>query len=269
MLFRSLQQRQLVEATRGQLIQANAALEVLFNELAILVGATPDRLDMAIPDSLPAVPPIPTAGLPADVIRRRPDVKAAELTIQAADRQLAAAIANQFPKLSIAASASTDADEVPALFDDWLAALAANLAAPVIDGGQRKAQVGRARAARSEQINAYGQTLLTALAEVENALTLETHQRQYLRSLDAQLALSAAAVEQTRDYYLKGTADFTRYLTSQLSHQSLQQTVLAARRQQLAYRVELYKALGGQWPMTPPPQATLDTPLGDIDDNTY
>lgn len=247
-----LQQRQLLESKKGQKVQAQATLEVLAHQLAILLGTSPGTLDVPPGQKLPTLPPLPATGVPAEWIQRRPDIRSAYLAVQAADRRVAAAIADCFPRISLSVGAETSAARARNLFDNWLASLAANLTAPLFDGGLRLAEVDRTKAAVSEQANAYGQVVLDSLKEVEDALTQETQQRKYLKSLNDQLELSQQSTDQVLKSYIKGTGGFLRFLTTLLSHQQLQQTNLQAQRELIQFRIDLYRALGGSWPMKRP-----------------
>jgi len=247
-----LQQRQLVEAIRGDRALVESTIAVLENLLAVLVGQTPENFSAPPMDTLPEIPDLPRTGIPAEWLRRRPDVRAAERRIQSADQRVAAAIADQFPKLGISFGAETSAEAVRDLFDNWLASIAANIAAPLLDGGQRRAEVRRTKAVVSERINSYGQVMLASLAEVEDALAQEAQQARYVKSLSRQLELANKAAERTLDNYTKGTMTFTRYLTTLLSYQRLQRTYLLARRQLVGFRIDLYRSLAGGWELTRP-----------------
>lgn len=247
-----LQQRQLVEATRGEKVQGQADLKILEHGLAILLGRPPGAA--AVPDEgkLPELPPLPKTGLPLEWVQRRPDIRSAYLAVQAADRRVAAAIADRFPQLSLSIRAETGAEKVRNLFDNWLATIAASLVAPLLDGGLREAEVDRTRAAAAESLHAYGQVVLDSLKEVEDALWQEAEQRQLLASLVRQLELSQQSLDRTRDSYTKGAMDFLRLLTSLLSHQNLQRNHLRARRELVRFRINLYRALGGGWQLRQP-----------------
>lgn len=242
-----LQQKQLVERTRGDRIRLQSARAVLEHELAVLAGRPPGTLETPSAATLPELPPLPTPGVPVAWVRRRPDVVAAERRVQAADARLAAAIADRFPRLSLSADAVTSADRVADLFDNWIASLAANLTAPLFQGGRLRAEVDRTRAVAAERLHAYGQTVLVSLAEVENALVREARQAAYVRSLVEQLALARQAKNQTLENYTKGTTDFLRYLTALQSYQRLQREVVAARSELVLFRIDLYRALAGGW----------------------
>jgi NodT family efflux transporter outer membrane factor (OMF) lipoprotein len=215
-----LQQRQLVENTSGRIARVQSTLAVLGNQLAVLLGRTPGPGSVRVDgESLPAVPPLPRGGLPAAWLARRPDLRAAVRRIQAADRRVWAARADRLPRLSVTLNASTSAEQVRDLFDNWLASIAANLTAPLLDGGRRVAEVERTRAVLSRRINTFGQTYLTAMAEVENALAQEARQRELVESLARQLDFARRATDRVLDSYRKGTTDFTRYLTTLRSYQ--------------------------------------------------
>jgi outer membrane protein TolC len=251
-----LQQRELVEQRRGERTLVRGRIAVLDHQLAVLVGAAPGTLEAEAPAPLPARPPLPQAGVPAELVRRRPDVRAAELRVQAEDQRVWAALTDQFPRVALSATASTTAAEARDLFDNWLASIAANLTAPLFDAGLRRAEVERTKAVLRERLHAYGQAVLVSLGEVEDALAQEAQQAAYVGSLRAQLDLSRRSAEQTREQYIKGTADFTRYLTTRLSYQGLQRTLLQARRDLLLLRVDLYRALAGGWDLSRPGEAS-------------
>ena len=263
-----LQQRQLIESTKGDRVLVESAIEVLRHQLAVLLGRAPSGAAVGAPGKLPSLPALPRTGVPAEWIRRRPDVRAAELRVQAADRRVAAAIADRFPRLGLTARAETTAERVRDLFDNWLASLAADLVAPLFDGGRRRAEVERTRAAVSEQLNSYGHVVLSSLSEVEDALSQEAKQDEYVVSLGRQLDLSERATTQTLENYTKATTDFTRYLTTLLSHQRLQRTHLQARRQLVGFRIDLCRALAGSWTLPRPPRAKVSGPRESVKNPT-
>jgi NodT family efflux transporter outer membrane factor (OMF) lipoprotein len=252
-----LQQEQLVEARRGDLATAKSRLEVLEHQLAVLAGRP---VNAPLPETglLPSLPPVPEAGVPADLLQRRPDVLRAFYQVMAADQRVSAAIADRFPRLSITARASTTAPDVDDLFSNWLSSLAANLVGPIIDGGSLRAETARSRAALSESIHLYGQAVLTALAEVEDALAQERRQQELLESLVRQLELANQVTGRVRDRYLSGGEDFLRILTADLTQQNLERNVLTARRQLIEFRIGLYRALSGGFPLERPGPATLN-----------
>ena len=165
--------------------------------------------------------------------------------VQASDQRVAVAIADRFPQISLSADLSTAGSRSSDLFDRWLSNLAANLVAPLVDGGFRRAEVDRTRAAAGEAFQNYRQVVLAALKEVEDALVEELRQTEYLESLQEQLKLADQVVVRVRDYYVKGIGDYLRVLTAQLSQQQLQRTYLTARLNLYEARIALCKALAG------------------------
>jgi outer membrane protein TolC len=249
-----LQQQQLIESIQGERDLALAQAEVLAQQLAILLGYPPQQTVAPRVAAMIDLPPIPKLGLPAELIQRRPDIRSALFSVQSANSDLAAAIADRFPRLSLTAGVTTTGVHTRDLFSNWLATLAANLVAPIVDGGQRKAEVERTRAVAGEALNAYGQTILEALKEVETALVQEQRQRDFIASIDKQLTLAGQVIERLRDRYLQGSVDYQRVLDALLSLQSLQRNRLTARQNLVQYRIDLCLALGTGWPLAKPEQ---------------
>jgi NodT family efflux transporter outer membrane factor (OMF) lipoprotein len=245
-----LQQRQVVESRRGERALATGRAQVLQNQLAVLLGVAPDQAPQITANKLGELPPLPTTGMQSSLLERRPDVRAAWLELEAADQRVAAAVADRFPRLSLTGRANTTDEQIEDLFDNWLTSLAASLLAPLIDGGRRIAEVERSQAVAAEKFHLYGQTVLDALAEVENALTREQRQREYLISINRQLELAEQATERIRDRYLNGAEDYQRILGALLSRQLLQRTQLSAQRELFVNRINLSRALAGGWKMS-------------------
>ncbi|MDF1555715.1 MAG: efflux transporter outer membrane subunit [Deferrisomatales bacterium] len=255
-----LQQRQLLAARRGEQAQVRGRVAVLEHELAILCGMAPGAGAAAelgtAGTRVAALPPLPDAGVPAQLIRRRPDVRSAYYQVAAADHRVAEAIAERYPQLSLSARLSTSGGEIRDLFTNWFASLAANLLGPIFDAGARQAEVDRTRAAAEERLHRYGQISLEALGEVEDALVREQRTGEYIDSLDEQLSHSAAAMERLRDRYVLGSESYLRVLLSLDNHQQLQRTRLRASRELIDQRIALCRALGGGWTMESPGAAS-------------
>ncbi|ACN13215.1 putative outer membrane efflux protein (OprM-family protein) [Desulforapulum autotrophicum HRM2] len=249
-----LQQRQLVESNQGEKAQVLAETGVLEHQLAILLGQPPQQNVAPRVTALIDLPPMPQSGLPAQLIERRPDIRSAYYSVQAADSDLGAAIANRFPQLTLSADLNTTGVHTRDLFNNWLATLAANLVTPIVDGGLRKAEVDRTRAAASQALHTYGQTILDALKEVEDALVQEQRRREFITSIDKQLTLAGQVIQRVRDRYLQGTMDYQRVLDAQLSQQTLQRSLLTAKQALVQDRIDLCLALGSGWVLEQPEQ---------------
>ena len=243
------QQQQTLEATKGDQNNVLITIQVLKHQLAILTGTTPGMLLLADDQLLPALPPQPKTGPGSELIQRRPDIRLAYFRVQAADQRTASAIADRFPKLSLSASIDTTSPNLQSLFNNWIATLAGNLILPIVDGGRRVAEVERNKAVTAESLNAYASTILQAIKEVEDALIQEQQQQQLISSLNKQYKLSQKANEQIRLRYMYGAIDFLRVLTTQINQQSLERSRIAAQRQLIEYRIQLYRSLAGSWPL--------------------
>jgi outer membrane protein, multidrug efflux system len=241
------QARQQVVGTRAQLSLIEAREQTAAYRLAVLVGRAPGALAVAEHSELPELPDLPGAGVPADLLLRRPDVRAMGRRVEAADWRLAAAVAERLPRLSLAGSVSLQDNSLANFIATPLYNLAANLLAPLFDGGLRAAAADRSRAVVAELAASYGQILLQALFEVETALVLEKAQLAHIEDLKQQVEISVETLAETRNRYREGITDFLPVITALRSLQAAEQSLLSARRQLLSYRVQLCRALGGTW----------------------
>jgi len=244
------QQRRQLESTKGEIPVATMQMRTLEHQLAILLGRVPQEKVSGQSDTLPEeLPSLPRTGLPASLVRRRPDLLAAHARLASANQRVAAAVADRFPAVRLSGRAETDAEKVSDLFDDWLASLAANLIGPILDGGSRSAETARTRALASERLHEYGRLVLRAFREVEDALVREQRQREYLESLEKQIELSRRVVNESRIRYVNGDTDYLPVLEAVGTLQRLERLRLEASRALIEYRIALYRSLGGGWEM--------------------
>jgi NodT family efflux transporter outer membrane factor (OMF) lipoprotein len=242
-----LRQRQLVESTREQRAAAESRVQVLEHRLAVLLGRSPQAGVEEPPDALPSPPPLPETGVPTDLVRRRPDVQSAFRLLKAADRDLAAAISDQYPRLTLSASGSTISESATDLFESWAYSFAGNLLAPIFRGGELRAEVDRTEAVRTQRLFEYGQTILTAFREVEDALIREQQQRTQIQQLEDQVDLAQQAYQQLRVQYLNGTTGYLDVLTALDEVQQLRRDLLSAELTLVLDRIALYRALAGSF----------------------
>ncbi len=241
------QQRQLLVGSEAQLPLVEARLELAQHQLAVLRGQPPrSALDLPA-TSLRNPPALPATGVGADLLERRPDLRSAAMRVAAADYRVAAAIANRLPGIRLSASTGFNAfwDNNP--FSNWVWGLAAGLTAPLFDGGRLAAEQDRTEAVMKELVAGYGQTLLVAMREVEDALVQEDAQMRHLVHLETQTEVASAALREARGRYAAGLSDYLPVLTALTSHQAAQRSELSARRLLLSHRIQLHRALGGHW----------------------
>lgn len=248
-----LRQRQLVASTEARLITAEETVELLQYQLSVLIGKQPVSAWQQTSIDIPDLPPMPEIGIPAEVLQRRPDVRQGYRQIQTADQRLAAAIADQYPRVSILANIETSSGtSVHDLFDDWLANLAANAIQPLFDADMRKAEVERQKAIVSERIHTWGQTILYALQDVESALTRHQQQTQLFENLKHQLSLARQTYQRNRESYIKGQVDYIRVLESLQSLQELERNVVWAQSTLIQSRIDLYRSIAGPFDLSRP-----------------
>ncbi len=242
------QQRQALARSTAQVPLIRSRITLLKYQLAVIQGRPAGTFSAEPTAALPELPAPPATGLPAEVLKNRPDVRAAQTRIVAADYRVGAAIADQYPALRLSGSTGLQSTDIAEFITSWIWNLLGNLVAPLFDGGRRAAEVERTKAVVTDLVHAYGNTILTALKEVEDALVQEAHQRQYLTRLRTQDGLAAATLREARVRYLEGGGDYLSVLTALASKQSVELKLLAAERALITYRVALYRALGGSWP---------------------
>jgi NodT family efflux transporter outer membrane factor (OMF) lipoprotein len=242
-----LRQQQLLESTREQKSTAEANLKVLQHELSVLLGRSPQDTLNIRPDRIPELPPLPETGVPIDLVQRRPDVKSAFNLVKAADRDLASAISNQYPRLTLSASLTSSSNTAGNLFEDWATSFAGNLLTPIFRGGELSAEVDRLEAVKKQRLYEYGQTILSAFQEVEDALIREQKQRESIARLEEQISLAEKAYNQLRLEYLNGTSNYLDVLTALDEVQQLQRDLLTAELALVEYRIGLYRALAGSF----------------------
>jgi len=241
------QQRQLVEQSRAQLPLVEQAERQLLNELALLLGRTSFSLPQIQAQSIEVPSDLPTAGIPAQLLTDRPDIRAAMQRLEAADWNVAAAKADRLPQINLSAAAAYQADELSLLFDNWIIDLAANMTAPLFDGRRRTAEIQRLQAVVAENLAAYRETILTAIREVEDELINEVKLREHLKGLEAQLNAAKSALNEARRRYRNGLIDYLPVLTQLLAVQTLERTQIQRKADVLTARVNLYRSLGGTW----------------------
>lgn len=248
-----LQQKQQLIATRSQLAQINANEQVLRHQLAVLTGRPPlSAAGREVVSELPDLPALPGTGIPADLLNRRPDVRAARNRVAAADYRVAVAVADRFPALRLGASLNVERlapFDIVEMFKTPPWTLFASITAPLFDGFRRSAEVARQKAVVEELLWSYGDTLLKAIAEVEGALVSEREQLALIKDLEEVVVVAGDNLREARLRYEQGVSQtgFLTVLNALQGQQAAELNLLAARRRLLSFRIQLCRALGGTW----------------------
>lgn len=244
--------RAAVEQTRASLPVQEVSLRQSMHALAVLTGRAPGANLFHLPAAAPMPPVAWTLPVPADVLRHRPDVVAAQARLQAAFARADQAEAARWPTLRLGGSLSVAAPRVSDLFDVTAItrALALSLATTVFDGGAALAQ-SRAQAAAAEQARAALATaLLEALRDVENALVALSGGRERLLRLQDAASAARQAEQLATQRYAAGLVDYRSLLDAQRTLLTLEGDLAAARTAWAVDHVRLVKALGGGWSPT-------------------
>lgn len=242
------QQRTQVASLESQLPLVRGQGKVRAHLLSVLAGRPPGEEVASPDDALPGVPALPALGIPSQLLTRRPDVRAAHARLRAADYRVAAAVADRLPALRLSATSVYSGPEPSEMFNSWVWGIAGNIVYPILDERRRAAEQARTEAVVQEYARVYGQTVLTALREVEDALFLEAHQRQHVASLGRRLELAKATLRQSRLHYVNGLSDYLPVLIALQGVQALEREIVSAQVQLIVYRIQLHRALGGAWP---------------------
>jgi len=262
-----LRQRERLEATLDERRALDADAAVLRHALAELLAVPPAEASTG-PRALPDIPAVPATGVPGEVLADRPDVHGAWLRLQAADRDTASALADRYPRLDLSASLTTG-PEPDRLFRDWTAAIAGDLFAPILQGGRIRAEIARSEALEDVRLFEYAATLLAALREVEDAFVRESRAAERIDAIDARLGHLRDAWERLRVAYAGGEGDYLELVSALDGVQDLQRQHVAARRDRVLHRIELYRALSGpvlpEGAADPPPAADGDAPASSND----
>jgi len=236
-----LSQRAAITPLEVQLRQTRSALALLAGEFPQAFDSPGGRIETL---AVPAV----AAGLPSDLLVRRPDIAAAEARLAAADANVAAARAALLPTVQLTGSGGLASAALLSLADPTRSAsIAAALAQTLFDGGRLRAQVETARSRQRELVETYRQTVLTALKEVEDALG------NVARAREQEAAQRAIRDEATRSLrlselrYREGADDLAAVLDAQRTLFQAQDQLAQLRLARLSAATDLYKALGGGW----------------------
>lgn len=257
-----------VEQARGQRAQTAAtipSLEQQYNAAVSRLGVLTAQAPGAFKTELQSVKPIPTgpaaidAGIPADILRRRPDVRASERALAAATAQIGVAKAQLYPALAISGNIQTNATSLGGIGDAITGGLFAGLTQAIFNGGRLRSEVRSSEAAADAAFAAYKGTVLAALEDVENAIvalaSAQERARQFAIALDA--ANNAAILN--RSQYRSGLTDFTTLQQQESALLSARNGAAQARSDAATATIALYTALGGGWDAAVVPEAPTQT----------
>lgn len=253
-----------VEQARSQRAQTAASVPQIEQQyaasvarLGVLTGQAPGALRSALaaPRAIPKGPASVGVGIPADALRRRPDVRSAERTLAAATARIGVAKAQLYPALAITGNINSNATSLTGLGDAITGGLFAGLTQAIFNGGRLRAQVRSSEAAADTAFANYKGVVLLALEDIENAIVaLDSARRRETQFAIAYDAANASAIL-SRSQYRTGLTDFTTLNQQEAALLSAQNGLTQARSDQATALIALYDALGGGWDPSVVPQA--------------
>jgi len=242
----------LAETARASYAQQQRTRMQDENALALLLGApVPASATAGGLKGLDSVQPMPDvpAGLPSDLLAERPDIRAAEQQLIAANANIGAARANFFPRVSLTTTLGTASSEFSGLFDSGSKAwsFAPSVTLPIFDAGRNRATLDSAKAGREIAVAQYEKSIQTAFREVADALAGRATLGEQVRAQRAQAEAESVRFRLSDMRYRNGIASALDLLDAQRSLYTAQQSAVTTRLLQLQNQVTLYKTLGGGW----------------------
>jgi NodT family efflux transporter outer membrane factor (OMF) lipoprotein len=240
-----------LESTRSQLPRLRSNIEAAKNRLAVLLGVYPGTLEaqLGARKPIPEAPVEVAVGVPAEVLRRRPDVRRAERQLAAQTARIGVATADLYPKFSLPGTIGLEALSANHLFyaanRAW--SLVGSFAWTVFQGGAIRQNIEVQNALQEQALKQYEATILTALEEVENSLVAYADEQERRDTLTEATQSAQRAAELARDQYASGLIDFQTVLDAERSVLSFQDQVAQSKGQVTSNVISLYKALGGGW----------------------
>ena len=243
------QQESVLANQRASVPALDQTIQQSRNLLAVLVGRTPESMRVAGGSLDRLKIPQVQAGVPSQLLLRRPDIAAAELRLAAEKASVEAARLAFFPTISLTGGVSLESLVLKNLFrpEALAASLAQGLTQPIFNGGSLEGQLEQARGRQVELLQDYRKTVLTALSDVENAL-IALQQTQSHEKLQLEVVASARRAYQITQVRLReGTIDVVTLLNTQQTLFQAQDQLTQVRLQKFAAFVSLFQALGGGW----------------------
>ena len=218
------------------------------NAIAVIIGRFPDRKSIYIAEEM-NVPPEFNAGVPSQLLMRRPDINAALLRLTASNERIGVAISDRFPSFNLSGNYGGSSEKLKDILDSpniiWNILM--QIAQPMLDAGNRKAEVNRTKAVFRENLALYHKTVLNAFREVEDSLAKSRTSEERIMMLGDTVSASENSYRISLDNYMQGLTDYLPVLTEQLRHFTAKSNLLTAKRQLFSNRIQLARALGGAW----------------------
>ncbi len=240
-----------LSTTHAQLPIVDEQISVDVNQLSDLMARKPEalRAELARARPVPPVPPVVPIGLPSQLLRRRPDILAAQARLRAATAEIGVAISEFFPRITLTAGGGYQSEGLSQLIQaaSHFASFGPSIELPIFQGGRIRATVKLRRLQAKQAGVVYARTVLGALNQVEDALAAYGADQQQRVSLRAAVRSSRNALALARQRYESGVANFIDVLDAERSEEHSQLALASATTAVSLDLVRLYQALGGGW----------------------
>ena len=241
-----------LESTRSQIPTLRSGLEETKNRLAVLLGERPGMIHKELKERKPIpVTPLEVAvGVPADTLRRRPDIRKAERELAAQTARIGVATADLYPRFTLKGSIGLEALSLGNLisYGSRTSGIGPRVSWAIFDAGAIRKNIEVQSALQEQALIQYETVVLSALEEVENALIAYASEQVRRQSLLEASQAAQRAAKLARDRYAAGLIDFQVVLDAERSLLSLQSQMAESDGKVTSNLIALYKALGGGWP---------------------
>jgi len=243
------QAEELLYTASSQIPQLEEQIQQEENALHLLLGENPGPIARSAAHAITPPPQDVPAGLPSQLLVRRPDIEEVEAQLKAANANVAVARAQFFPQLALSASAGVGGDSFTNIFSTGSRTIygLGQLTQPIFEGGKLRGQLNLSKEQEQEMLLNYQKTVATAFQDVSNALIALNKQRAYRIEQEKLVAAAQDATRLARIRYQGGAASYVEVLTSDSTLFSAQLNLVTAQQDEALALVQLYGALGGGW----------------------
>jgi NodT family efflux transporter outer membrane factor (OMF) lipoprotein len=242
------QARQSLASASARRPSFSAGLALAHDGISVLLGRAPGSPVGGELSVLPE-PPEFKKHIPSEILSRRPDVRAALKHVQASDERVAEAVADRFPSFNLVGSYGGSSDKLSDVLESpnifWNLLL--EISMPIIDGGKRRAEVLRTKAALRESLALYHKTVLNTLRDINSALIKNKTTTENIQLLENVVSAGENTLRVAMLNYMQGIGDYLSVLNAQQRFYDAKQSLLSSRRQLISDRIQLARALGGTW----------------------
>ncbi len=239
----------LLQKAEEELLQVETLLEQTLHRIAILLGIPPENLEWKEGGRIPFADALVKAGIPSDLLRRRPDIREAERNLAAATARIGEAVADLFPSLSLTGDANMESNRSSKLFKwssrSWAIGPAINW--PLLTFGRIRGNIDVKNAIEREALYQYKNRVILALEDVENALVAYFNQQEIVKAKKEELLFSKDRSELENNLYESGISNFSSYLEEKRAYLDIRSEEIDERKNLTIDLISLYKALGGGW----------------------